>query len=80
MFYDALLLIVAFSKLVRSDKFQNFKNFELAYQGSVATIASFDKNRVETIDIKSFQNRLLKVCYVPATSASINRLLFFFWL
>ncbi len=29
------------------------------------------------IDIKSIQNRLLKVCYVPATSASLNRLLFF---
>ncbi len=29
------------------------------------------------IDIKSLQNRLLKVCYVPATSASLNRLIFF---
>ncbi len=32
-----------------------------------------------TIDIKSLQNRLLKVCYVPPTSASLNRLLFFFF-
>jgi hypothetical protein len=28
------------------------------------------------IDIGSLQNRLLKVCYVPATSASLPRLLF----
>jgi hypothetical protein len=28
------------------------------------------------IDIESLQNRLLKVCYVPATSASLNGLLF----
>jgi hypothetical protein len=28
------------------------------------------------IDIESLQNRLLKVCYVPTTSASLNRLLF----
>jgi hypothetical protein len=31
---------------------------------------------VRTIDIKSLQNRLLKFCYVPATSASLPRLLF----
>jgi hypothetical protein len=35
---------------------------------------------VVTIDIKSLQNRLLKVCYVPATSAGLNRLLFFLFL
>jgi hypothetical protein len=29
-----------------------------------------------TIDIESIQNRLLKVCYVPATSAGLNRILF----
>jgi hypothetical protein len=29
---------------------------------------------METIDIKSLQNRLLKVCYVPATSAGLTRL------
>jgi hypothetical protein len=29
------------------------------------------------IDIKSLQNRLLKVHYVPATSASFNKILFF---
>jgi len=28
------------------------------------------------IDIDSLQNRLLKVCYVPATSAGLSRLLF----
>jgi hypothetical protein len=32
--------------------------------------------QVETIDIKSLQNRSLKVCYVPATSASLPKLLF----
>jgi hypothetical protein len=31
-----------------------------------------------SIDIKSLQNRLLKVCYVPATSASLLRVSFFF--
>ncbi len=37
---------------------------------------------VSGIDIKSLQNRLLKVCYVPATSGSLSRLLFIFlrWL
>ncbi len=33
---------------------------------------------VEAIDIKSLQNRLLKVCYVPATSAGLPRVSFFF--
>ncbi len=32
------------------------------------------------IDIESLQNRLLKVCYVPTTSASLNRRLFFLYL
>ena len=32
---------------------------------------------VQLIDIESLQNRLLKVCYVPTTSGSLNRLLFF---
>ncbi len=31
-----------------------------------------------TIDIESLQNRLLKVCYVPATSAGLPRVSFFF--
>ncbi len=31
------------------------------------------------IDIKSLQNRLLKVCYVPATSARLPRVRFFFF-
>ncbi len=30
----------------------------------------------QAIDIKSLQNRLLKVCYVPTTSAGRNRHLF----
>ncbi len=40
-----------------------------------ATNAHFTK-WIFTIDIKSLQNRLLKVCYVPTTSASLPRLLF----
>jgi hypothetical protein len=30
----------------------------------------------KAIDIESLQNRLLKVCYVPANCASLSRLLF----
>jgi len=30
------------------------------------------------MDIESLQNRLLKVCYVPATSAGLPRVRFFF--
>jgi len=33
-----------------------------------------------TVEIESVQNRLLNVCYVPATSASLNKLLSFFLL
>ncbi len=33
----------------------------------------------ETIDIERRKNRLLKFCYVPATSVAHNRLLFFFF-
>jgi hypothetical protein len=33
---------------------------------------------VSIIDIESLQNRLLKVCYVPASSASLPRVSFFF--
>jgi hypothetical protein len=32
--------------------------------------------REQGIDIESLQNRLLKVCYVPATSTSLSRLFF----
>jgi hypothetical protein len=32
----------------------------------------------QTIDIESLQNRLLKVCYVTVTSASLPRVSFFF--
>ncbi len=43
------------------------------------------KRNIETkyirpIDIKRRKNRLLKFCYVPATSAAHNRLLFFLFL
>ncbi len=33
--------------------------------------------QVKCIDIESLQNRLLKVCYVPTTSAGLPRLSFF---
>jgi hypothetical protein len=33
---------------------------------------------IPTIDIESLQNILLKVCYVPATRASLPRVSFFF--
>ncbi len=33
--------------------------------------------KASAMDIESLQNILLKVCYVPATSAGLNRLLFF---
>jgi hypothetical protein len=36
--------------------------------------------QTQTIDIERRKNRLLKFCYVPATSAAHNRLLFFFLL
>jgi hypothetical protein len=32
---------------------------------------------ITTIDVESLQYRLLKVCYVPTTSAGLPRLLFF---
>ncbi len=41
----------------------------------LASGASF----VKPIDIERRKNRLLKFCYVPATSVAHNRLLFFFF-
>ncbi len=38
----------------------------------------YDSTLVGPIDIKSLQNRLLKVCYEPATSAGLPRVSFFF--
>ncbi len=32
---------------------------------------------IRTVDVKSLQNILLKVCYFPATSAQLPRLVFF---
>ncbi len=43
------------------------------WRGAHQTYRYWDKS----IDIENFQNRLLKVCYVPATSVGLNRLLFF---
>jgi hypothetical protein len=37
---------------------------------------TFFNSSVTHTDIESLQNRLLKVCYVPATSANLQRLLF----
>ncbi len=44
---------------------------------------SYKENEVlwiQPIDIESLQNRLLKACYVPATGASLPRLLFIYFL
>jgi hypothetical protein len=38
----------------------------------------WDKSLLSNIDIKSLQNKLLKVCCVPATSAGLPRVSFFF--
>ncbi len=40
--------------------------------------AKKEKKAIKAIDIESLQNRLLKVCYVPATSAGLPRVSFFF--
>jgi hypothetical protein len=45
-------------------------------QEIVAPVTTADK--MAPIDIVSLQNRLLEVCYVPATSAGLSRLLFLF--
>ncbi len=70
---------------------QKYKNFQqiiictlfiklttvcLLYQGRKETITNPEGL---TIYIQSLQNRLLKVCYVPATSTSLPRLLFLLW-
>jgi hypothetical protein len=40
-------------------------------------LVSFHNNKCgKPLDIESLQNKLLKVCYVPATSAGLNSLLF----
>jgi hypothetical protein len=41
-------------------------------------VSKFSPKSFRATDIKSLQNRLLKVCYVPATSASLPRVSFFF--
>ncbi len=43
----------------------------------LATLQTFGV--ITPIDIKSLQNRLLKVCYVTASSAGLPRLLFLMW-
>jgi hypothetical protein len=45
------------------------------------TLAKFVGKHISdiAIDIESLQNRLLKVCYVPAISASLPRVSFFFF-
>jgi hypothetical protein len=42
----------------------------------MSQLTFFELSFAGDIDIESLQNRLLKVCYVPATSAGLNRLLF----
>jgi hypothetical protein len=45
---------------------------------NVSRIQLNTQTQSTTIDIKSLQNRLLRVCNVPATSASLPRISFFF--
>jgi hypothetical protein len=42
----------------------------------VCGLLKYHRDHGKIIDIESLQNRLLKVCYVPATSAGRARLLF----
>jgi hypothetical protein len=56
------------------------------WQLKTAVCCSIDQNKpacfkdllAASIDIKSLQNRMLKVCYVPATSTGLPRVSFFF--
>jgi hypothetical protein len=53
----------------------NFHRIKLAPIYSNSQVIYWANNPI-TIAIENLQNRLLKVCYVPATSAGLNRLLF----
>ncbi len=47
--------------------------------GHLSIILAIDYEKLDqSIDIESLKNRLLKVCYVPATSAGLPRVSFFF--
>jgi hypothetical protein len=58
-------------------------NVVTAYRSAIKVIQHFsfaaDAPDNKLIDIERRKNRLLKFCYVPATSAAHNRLLFFFF-
>ncbi len=68
----------------RAETHKNFTNVSTTFRtrmgGNNWTINNKCWNyfiiRVCIIDIESLQNRLLKICYVPATSAHLPRLLF----
>ncbi len=45
---------------------------------SMHYISMGNQGRAGTKDIESLQNRLLKVCYVPTTSAGLPTISFFF--
>ncbi len=45
----------------------------------LAKVSKLTPATATIIDIKSLPNRLLKVCYVPTTSAGLSRLLFLWW-
>jgi hypothetical protein len=49
------------------------------FESNVNNETGYETLFITTIDIESLQNRLLKVCYVPATSTSLKRLLFLLW-
>jgi hypothetical protein len=78
------IVYLSIPKLQRKRSVENVPQQSI-YFVSVVLSASmalllFSFSRVLSIDIERRKNRLLKFCYVPATSAAHNRLLFFYLL
>jgi hypothetical protein len=83
LLYTEIIIIINFPTFSVLKKRLNFSHH--LYQ--VPALAGLDPSNLGSLvivlptvaptDIESLQNRLLKVWYVPATSASLNRLLFF---
>ncbi len=72
--------IFSITKLTITTLYAEYHNSALHYAESrYAEWADDECCCAEHIDIKSFPNRLLKVCYVPATSASLPRVLFIYF-
>jgi hypothetical protein len=55
------------------------KSFSPFFESNDNNETGYETLFITTIDIESLQNRLLEVCYVPATSTSLKRLLFLLW-